>query len=165
MPNYTKHEVADACMRWGCYLWVPKEINGPQLLWALSGCESSFGANCAPRHEEAYCTGVYSHTPEVEQLTQAYGHAAHCSYGPWQILLVNCESGTAPQDLTNILHAAMETVRFINQRILKAQGATTVAEIADAYNSGTWRDSIVPEKYIADCESYYAQAAQSMEES
>lgn len=155
MPNFTEREVANECWRWGRYLWVPDSISGPHLLWALGGCESSFGLNCQPRHEAAYCTGAYSHTPQIVKLTGDYGHGAHCSYGPWQILLVNCGSDPAPHDLMDISRAAMETVTFINRRILKGEKAITVAEIADAYNSGDWRDRIVPEKYIADCLEYY----------
>ncbi len=138
---------------------MPPEIHGPRLLWALSGCESSFGLYCEPRHEEAYCTGIYSHSPQVMKLTELYGHGAHCSYGPWQIMLVNCNSDAAPHDLMDISRAAMDTAVFINRRILKGEKATTVEQIADAYNSGDWRDRHVPEKYIADCLDYYAHKA------
>jgi hypothetical protein len=151
---FTRLEVADEFRKWGTHLWVPSDIDGPRLLWALSGCESSFGANCTPRHEAIYCTGRYSQSPEVVQLTKLYGHGAHCSYGPLQILLVNC-IGASPQDMSSLSRAVMESAGFINRRILKAQGAKTVAEIADAYNSGTWRDQIIPEKYIAYCQKYY----------
>jgi hypothetical protein len=154
VPHYSESEIAAACWKWGKQLWVPAGIDGPKLLFALSGCESSFGADCKPRHEMAYCTGAYSANPEVEALTRVYGCAAHCSYGPWQILLVNC-IGAAPQDMLSLNRAAMETVGFINRRILKREGASTVAEVADAYNSGDWRDANKPAKYMHDCIAYY----------
>ncbi|HVJ09709.1 MAG TPA: hypothetical protein VM554_15130 [Acidisarcina sp.] len=157
--SFVREQVADACKRWGAKLWVPESIDGPRLLWALSGCESSFGANCTPRHEMAYCIGIYSHDPRVIELTREFGHDAHCSFGPWQLLLVNASSFTTPEDFVRVDRCAMETASYINMRIIRAQKATTIEQIADAYNSGTWRDRSVPEKYIADCVHYYNDVA------
>lgn len=166
--KFTPLQVANACRKWSGKLWLPEGcgIDGTHLLWAISGCESSFGVNCAPRHEEAYCTGRYSTNPEVKALTARYGHAAHCSFGPWQTLLINVEcfgpgdvllmdGDVAPEDLNDCDQACQRAVIFINHNILRREGARTVGEIADAYNSGDWRDRLVPHRYIADCERYY----------
>lgn len=173
--RYTREQIAAACRKWGSQLWLPSAwgIDGAKLLWALSGCESSFGANCAPRHEMAYCTGGYSTNPEVRSLTAKYGHAAHCSFGPWQTLLVNVEkydsvgkllvaSEVSPDEMMDCDQACQRAAEFINNCILRREGARTVGEIADAYNSGDWRDRIVPVPYIAMCEKYYDAAAADM---
>ncbi|HVJ09286.1 MAG TPA: hypothetical protein VM554_12970 [Acidisarcina sp.] len=157
--SYLPEQVAEVCRVWGAKLWLPMGIDGPRLLWALSGCESSFGANCTPRHEQAYCTGRYSQNPRVVELTREFGHDAHCSFGPWQILLVNCSPFTTPEDFVRLGRCAMETASFLNTRILRGQHAPTVEAIADAYNSGDWRDRLVPDRYIADCRRYYDTTA------
>lgn len=157
--NYSREEVARACRAWGGSLWLPPEIDGRKLLWALSGCESSFGENCTPRHEPAFDVGgKYSTAPEQAKLLEDFGHAGACSYGPWQILLVNCRPGTSPEHMTNLDRCGLETTVFLNARILKGEGAKTVAEIAEAYNSGKWRWEEVPAgvaRYAADCVKYY----------
>ena len=98
--TFTRDQVAAACRKFGTLLWLPAgaHIDGPRLLWAMSGNESTFGHHCTPRHEPAYCTGIYSRVSTVVALTEKYQHAAHCSYGPWQILLVNCDEGVSPED-------------------------------------------------------------------
>jgi hypothetical protein len=63
-----------------------------------------------------------------------------------------------PEDFTNVNRAAMETVIFINRRILGAEKATTLEEIAEAYNSGKWAWLTGPrgaERYAADCREHY----------
>lgn len=159
--TFSREEVARACRAWGKMLWIPQgaAIDGPQLLWALSGNESSFGANATPRHEPAYdFGGRFSENPLQAKLLGLYGSAGACSYGPWQEMLVNCGDGTTPDDMTNLNRCAMETVTFINRRILKLEQAKTIAEIAEAYNSGKWQWHEVPpgvETYAADCVKYY----------
>lgn len=158
--TFAREEVADACRRWGAKLWVPAGISGPRLLWAISGCESSFGANCTPRHEPAYDVGGrYAENPDQAKLLELYGSAGACSYGPWQIMLVNCLPGATPEEMAvNVNRCALETIGFINRRILKAQGATKVSEAAISYNSGRWQWREVPagvERYAEQCEKYY----------
>lgn len=158
--NYSREEVARACRAWGKHLWLAPDIDGPRLLWALSGCESSFGENCTPRHEPAYDVGGrYAENPDQAKLLKLYGSAGACSYGPWQIMLVNCLPGATPEEMAvNVNRCALETIGFINRRILKAQRAETVTEIAEAYNSGKWQWRDVPagvERYAEQCEKYY----------
>lgn len=168
--RYSQRQIAAACRKWGPQLWTPSGVDGVRLFWAIAGCESSFGANCAPRHEPAYCTGQYSKSPQVRALTTQFGHAAHCSFGPWQTLLVNVErfgpgdvlladDEVTPDDMIDCDIAARRAVDFMNQNIFRREHASTVAEIADAYNSGDWRDRIVPQQYIADCQRYYNDQA------
>lgn len=157
--NYSREEVARMCRARGGTLWLPPGIDGPKLLWALSGCESSFGANCTPRHEPAYDVGgAYAKNPAQAKLLEQYGRAGACSYGPWQIMLVNCQPGASPEAMAQIERCGLETSVFINRRILKAEKAQTVAAIAEAYNSGRWQWDEVPagvQQYAADCVKYY----------
>ena len=159
--TFTRDQVAAACRKFGALLWLPAgaNIDGPRLLWAMSGNESTFGEHCTPRHEPAYCTGIYSHVSTVVALTEKYQHAAHCSYGPWQILLVNCDEGVSPDDLLSLDRAALETVKFLNRRVLHVQGAQTVEEIGIAWNSGTLHHpNGLPDgvgRYAQDLREYY----------
>ena len=155
---FSREELAQACIKWGRLLAMPAGIDGAKLLWALSGNESSFGENCKPRHEPYYHALAESgKNAQLNELTKLFACDAHSSFGPWQILLVNCAKGTRPEDFINLDRCAVQTVNFINRRILLAEKAQTVAEIADAYNSGDWRDrqpaSVA--KYVADCQRYY----------
>lgn len=157
--NYSREEVARMCRVWGGTLWLPPGIDGPKLLWALSGCESSFGEDCTPRHEPEYDVGgVYSTAPVQAKLLEQFGRAGACSYGPWQIMLCNCQPGVSPDAMASLERCGLETVTFINRRILTAQKATTVAEIAESYNAGRWQWSKVPagvRRYAVDCVKYY----------
>lgn len=156
---FSRSDVADACQRWGGMLWLPPTLEGPKLLWALAGCESSFGANCTPRHEPYYHQlAVEGKNDQVVRLTALFGCDAHSSFGPWQELLVNCSPPMKPEDFANISRCAMEVVTFINRRILSGEKATTLEQIAEAYNSGKWAWLTVPpgvERYGADCRRYY----------
>jgi hypothetical protein len=152
--NYTHDELAASCRFYGSQLHVPQGMDGAQLLWAIAGKESSFGANCTPRHESAYCTGKYSRALITE--TQKYGHSAHCSFSPWQLLYANTPRHKSP-DLTfaSIDDGAAAVVTFLNYEILGRQRATTIEDIADAYNTGNFRDAIIPSAYVAAVVSNY----------
>ena len=122
----------------GQHSWAPAGVDGPTLPGAMSGNESSFGLNCLPRHEPAYCTGIDSHNPEVAKLTQDYGHGAHCSYGAMADSARELPRGNvAAEHGVAFDRAALETVSFMNRHVLKAQGASSVEEIAAAWNSGS----------------------------
>lgn len=62
----------------------------------------------------------------------------------------------SPLDLWKDEIAIKWVIKLINERII-GRGAKTLEEIADAYNSGNFRDSIVPEKYIADLKRHYEE--------
>ncbi len=148
--------IADMCRRFGAALKLPETIAGDQLLWALAGNESSFGVHCSPRHESGYCRGGRYFDPS---LTSEWGCLAHCSYGPWQVMYPNISKfGTiSPLDILRTPEiGANAAVQFINERILGHEKATTLEQIADAYNSGDWRDANRPEGYIADLVKNYA---------
>ena len=134
-------------------LTLPPDIDGPRLLWAISGVESSFGGDVSPRHERGYCaTGKYFDLARTKQ----WGCLAHCSFGPWQVMYASFSSDIRPTDIMaqpEIVAGA--AVQLIQKRIIGVEHATKIEQIADAYNSGDWRDSTVPEAYIADVVKYY----------
>jgi hypothetical protein len=54
-------------------------------------------------------------------------------------------------------------VRLLNRRILGKYQRPTLAAIADAYNSGSATDAIVPTEYIAGIEKHYAKWLNTLE--
>lgn len=133
-------------------------VDAARLLWALTGCESSFGADCRPRHEMAYCAGRYAHRPEVAYLTSIYGHAAHCSYGPWQILLVNCGTDCDPKKMHDPSFCAARTCEWIKQISRRELRPKTVREWAQAWNGGhVGASSPGIDAYCDRLEQYYKE--------
>ncbi len=129
-------------------------VNGEALLWAIGGAESSFGRNNVPRHEAAYCRRGRYFDPKLDRK---FGCHAHCSYGPWQLMYANVVTikPIDPELMLDPLHALPITVEWL-RRVIK-RGAVTVRDIADAWNSGSHRDSIVPVRYINRVTALYNQ--------
>lgn len=120
--NYTRQQIASACQSYGSQVGpLPANLNGAQLLWALAGNESSFGANCTPRHEPAYDEG--GRYADAELLAQ-FGSAAAYSYGPWQIMFVNCPRNYSPSDMYDLDKATVATVLFLNRQINRFRPVT-----------------------------------------
>lgn len=155
--SFTQDEIAAACRARGPLLRLDAcpDVDGVKLLWALAGNESSFGHNCKPRHENAFCVGRYSQQLVVTSLYKRYAHAAHCSFGPWQVMLVNIGVNADLSVFDTAMDAALVAVNFVNEVILGRQGATTLDQIFDAYNSGNFRDANVPTEYIAKGHANY----------
>lgn len=162
----TLQEMEGICKRYAPFLRnVPSGIEPGLLLWALSGCESSFGKNCTPRFEKAYFVGgLYATSPDQAKLLAMYGRFAACSYGPFQIMLVNA-IGYTPTELSLDSEKATEaTVAYINRRIFSGKyAATNLEQFADSYNSGTWRDANTPTIYIKRFKQFYGMGLPSSE--
>lgn len=135
--SYTKAEIANKCKK--CAFQVgplPDGVDAAQLLWALAGVESSFGADCTPRHEPAYDVGgKYSTHAPMPTLLKMYGTAAACSYGPWQVMFVNMSLGTRPAALDDLDVVASETVLHLN-RLLRHWHPSNLNEIGECWNAG-----------------------------
>ncbi len=143
---------------------APYGVNAEALLWAIGGVESTWGRNNVPRHEKAYHRGgVYFN----RALDRRFGCAAHCSYGPWQIMFENVwrisSKSIKPQEMNDTLTALVVSVEWLNQRVI-GRGAVTVVDIADAWNSGTHRDRKVPVAYIAKVVYKYNARVANMQE-
>ena len=152
--SFTELEVVPKCHKWGGSLLLDGTgLDGATVLWAISGCESTFGANSKPRFEPSYARNM---SPQMVALRNRLGDASACSFGPWQLMAVNVTpSLESVEQFADLDFCAAQTVNHINLAILQAQGAKTLAQIADAYNSGNFRDKIVPTQYIADVVRYY----------
>jgi hypothetical protein len=130
-------QVAAACRQHGpALLHLPPGLDGAQVLWALAGNESSFGVDCALRHEPAFDQGgVYGNGPVMRPLLARWGSAAACSYGPWQLMLCNAPANYAPSDMADLDKAAAATLSFLN-RLLVQWHPATLAEVGECWNAG-----------------------------
>lgn len=134
-------------------------IDIPRLLIAISGVESSYGTNAIPRHEDSWCPNQHGRNANkiVIPRHRRWGCEACCSWGPWQLLYhTAADQGFdgAPHELTDP-HVSLAPVAQRLRAIAK-QGAASVSDFADAWNSGTFRDGIVPVVYIARLVKEYA---------
>lgn len=162
-----KDTVAKLCKQFGCILKLQdtrddegKPLDGAQLLWAIAGVESGWGANCGPRLEPAYWTGKYSKDQIQAELNFIHGKDGASSLGPWQIMAVHAyRSGFKPAELrTDAERACLATVGFLNREILGRQHARTLEEIGDAYNSGNFKDANKVPEYVAKLRhNYYSE--------
>ena len=163
LTSVPRQVVAALCCQFGPSLSLDgtddgqgNKIDGARLLWAISGCESSFGADCKPRHESAYDVGgyYYNRDKRTQGAVNQWGRDAACSFGPWQVLCIN--SDYSPEQLgSDPSVAAAAAVHFIEHFVLGFRKARTLAAILDTYNSGNWQDANVPLKYIHDGTNYY----------
>lgn len=146
------------------------DLDGDVLLEAIAHVESSGGANNWPRLEAAYMPKGVTVTAQgrlifgtgacfneiVRKRWLKWGVSSAGSYGPWQILYHTAADlgfAGAPWELWS-----PETVRmFVIARLRKIEkaGARTVEEFADAWNSGNFRDTIIPSVYINEVKAAY----------
>ena len=115
-----------------------KPIDGPRLLWAMSGRESSFGQQLHPRFEPAYFVGghYYKGNADVRAGVALYGRDFACSYGPLQIMCINAKGFTPlelGEDPEKALAAAVARLRL---ETLGRQRGATIAEICQSWNGG-----------------------------
>ena len=131
-------------------------FSGIPLLRAIADVESSYGVNSNPRHEPAYCRGGRYHN---HILTDVFGCAAHCSYGPWQVMYQTARelgfTGT-PDELANPETNCLYAVRYLNARAAKA---TTLEQLARCYNGGNIHAKAVPQSYIDKLTAAYRKRA------
>lgn len=155
----TREQVAEQCRSVGAAIEpLPQGITGYQLFWAISGVESSFGENIGPRHEPAFDVGgTYAANDPMPELLEKYGSAAACSYGPWQVLLVNATAYT-PEELGTVQLAAQASAAYLNS-LLRRFRPQTLAEIASCWNAGHIQKPLSAgvARYAADLTKFYAE--------
>jgi len=136
-------------------LWVD---DGRALLGALAENESAFDHGDAPRFEPSYYYGgrYYDQSKELRDAVALQGALAACSWGPFQLMAANALRFGYPvgEPLYALWHVdvSLPYVVKLVREILSKQKPPTPADLADAFNSGNWRDSISPQvaKYRAD---------------
>ena len=136
-------------------------VIGSRLLWAIAGNESTFGKRREfVKYEPAFLPGgdYYKNSPTLQKLYYQYGVLAGSSYGSWQIMYPTaCEVGFSgpPIALQDDAVAIQFVVNLINKRFIGHEGAKTLSDVLDAYNSGSFRDTNVPQKYVDDGIHHY----------
>ncbi len=149
---------------------VQGPLNGYALLAAIALVESTGGVNNYPNFEPYWVPEGTAFTiegkiqkgrhPLTNSLVNArflkYGMAAGCSFSSWQILYhtaADMKYSGAPWELWNDHFAIHWVVKLLNR--IHETGADTIEKVADAWNSGTYKDRIVPEAYIAKLKAAY----------
>jgi len=139
---------------------VDKQI----FLAAFSLNESSGGYNKIPKYEKAYGPGGKYFKGKQLELYQEYGSDACKSYSSFQLMFI-CfyEMGfnPAPCNAYDDSYAIDAVIKFFNKRIFKDGAANDVNFLGmsgDAYNSGNWKDNIIPVEYIKKLIKHYHMA-------
>ena len=138
MITFPRIDVLAACAKYGQMLQLDPSLSGPVVMAAISSNESSIGANCGPRHEPVYDVGggVYNGNADQRGLVDQFGAEAAMSYGPWQLMFINC-SGWTPTELNSDLDAnAKAFVAFFNHYVIGTRHAKTLSEIGQVWNGG-----------------------------
>jgi hypothetical protein len=157
--NFTTAQMIAACVRYGSQIGpLPAGVDGAQLLWALAGNESSFGANCQPRHEAAFDVGgAYATHAPMPIWLERYGSAGACSYGPLQLLLCNAPLTFGPSSFDDLNLAVQASIGFLNV-LLRQYKPQSLAEIGECWNAG----HICPDPaYVAKLAANYAVAMEA----
>jgi hypothetical protein len=144
--NFTQQQVSAQCQAVGSQLVsLPSTIQGEQLLWALSGNESSFGINCGPRHEPAFDVGgqFYRTSAQQQKLVSQFGSAAACSYGPWQMMFCNAPAGSTPADFDDIAKCTSIALGFLNAQFKHFQ-PKSISDIGSIWNAGHVQNPFSP---------------------
>jgi hypothetical protein len=156
-PMRIERETYEAIQEHAGSLQAPAGLDPALLLLSLSVVESSGGFNNQRRVEPAYLPGGrYCN----QALYDQYGDDAAASWGPLQVMYVTAKElgyPGAPQDLGLPSENIPVAIKLINRRIV-GRGATTLEQIADAYNSG-FKDQIIPQEYIRQVKAAYGELA------
>lgn len=143
MSSFLKSNVLEACKTYGPQLHVAEGLDGVKVMAAIASNESSYGANCGPRHEPAYDRGGSLSTGKLQaSLLDEFGSAAASSYGPWQMMFINFTGYTPSQLLTDLDACASEFVRFFNSYVIETRKAESLDDIGQVWNDG--HVSLVP---------------------
>jgi hypothetical protein len=144
--NFTPKQVSAECSALGPRVEaLPPSIQGAQLLWALSGNESSFGINCGPRHEPAFDVGgqFYRTSALQQSLVAKFGSAAACSYGPWQMMFCNAPASTVPATFDDVGNCASIILGFLNGQLKHFQ-PRSLSDIGSIWNAGHIQKPLSP---------------------
>lgn len=147
-------------------------IDVPRLLAAIAQVETSGGKNNCPRHEPAYMpkgarftiqghmvtgTGA-AWNPIVQKRWDVWGLPSSASWGIYQQLFhAAADQGYAGPPWGLMEKATAQHWAEKQLTWLYTRGADTVEKLADAWNSGTHRDGIVPTAYIAKVAQAYRE--------
>jgi hypothetical protein len=148
--SFPQPQVLAACQKYGPLLNVPEGLTGWMVMLAIAAVESGggdpneAGNNCGPRHEPAYDVGgapwarnvmapLLVEYPPVGSPAQS---PAAMSYGPWQMMFVNCPGATPYLLLTSVEACAQYFVHQFNSYVEAAEKAGNLDEIGEVWNAG-----------------------------
>ncbi len=139
-------------------LIVPSDCSAKAILAALTYCETDWGRLVlASRYEKGYDrNGQYYNANR--QRVAVYGSAACSSWGAYQMMYPTaCEFGYSghPWGLIDPQVATELAVAYLNKRVRSPDGPRAYA---DAWNSGTNTDTIIPGAYMEKFATGYAEA-------
>lgn len=138
-------------------------VDGGRLLYTIAGLESTFGQRREfVRFEPGYGPGgyYYRNAEHVRELWHRYGVLAASSFGSFQVMFITAyELGFKghPIDLQQDMLSAYWAARLIGDRFIARQKASSLREIFDAYNSGNWRDGVIPVNYVTKGVKLYGE--------
>jgi len=155
------------------YGLLTPNVDADKLLRAIAAVETSGGKNNWPRVEAAWVpkglaftvqghivTGTGTAMSPIASLRWAkWGLGSAASWGWWQILYhtaADLGHTGAPHELFDPGVSEIWVYKRLKQ--IAGKGATTVEQFADAWNSGNFKDAIIPTKYIADVKAFYEAA-------
>lgn len=97
--------------------------------------------------------------PLVLERWRLYDLASAASYGPWQILYHTAADLGYTEHPFKLHFDEVSLPIVLNQllKLVERDNITTLGRLADAWNSGNARDSIVPHIYIDEIERTYAR--------
>lgn len=160
--KFTRKEVADNCLAFGPQLKLDgitdsqgRPLDGAMVMWAFALNESYHEPKdklppdffvCPPRFEPAYWNGGrYANERHQAELNIRFGKDGPCSYGCWQVMLVNTDF--RPEEFERCSVGARSFVSFLNGRVA-AQQPKTLRDLGDLYNSGNCHDRNEPLAYM-----------------
>lgn len=143
---------------------APPPLDGDRLLDAIAAIETSGGANNWPRLEVSYMPLGYTLTVQGRLVTgtgvnfnavvrprwRKWGASTASSWSSWQILAHTAMDLGYAGDPRDLWHDEI-ALPFVVKRLIAIrdrQGAVTLSEFADAWNSGNCRDDRVPHEYV-----------------
>lgn len=146
------------------------DLDGTALLAAIAYVESSGGRNNYPNFEPYWAPEGKIFTIEgklqrskhplsnkiVSDRFEDYGMASACSFSSWQILYHTAADlgfNKPPWMLWEDAIAILWVVRRLNA--IAGHGAESIVHFADAWNSGSFRDRIIPGEYIEKVSDVY----------
>jgi hypothetical protein len=144
--RFTREQIAAVCRQKGLLVRA-QGLDPVKLLWGLAGVESSFGAHANPRHENGYCRGGIHFD---RQITEEIGCAAHCSWGPWQVMYANTRGYNWIELHTDPDVAGDALVQFLNREIFSRFQIADLAAFYKHYNGPA-----APPEYLAQLIATY----------
>lgn len=157
-------------------LKIPDHINKKRLMWAFASNETDLGRmELRSRFEPSYSgnwhrsfykegKSMFSRSNLAMTAWRKWGDSAAQSYGLFQIMYTTAiDTGvisieTPPEELRKTEVNVAVFIALIN-RIVRGNKDITVEQIADAYNSGSYKDNIVPKEYITKLKKAYDRAS------